>query len=49
MGFDLKQHKATIWDDGNLKFSATTVENTGKAVLGVLKNAEASKNQYIYV
>ncbi|KAI1123659.1 NmrA-like family protein [Nemania abortiva] len=49
MGYDIKEHKAIIWDDGSHKFSATTRENVAKAVLGVLRNPEITANQYVYV
>jgi nucleoside-diphosphate-sugar epimerase len=49
MGFDLKGHKATVWDDGNHKFSSTPRENAAKAVVCVLKNPEVTANKYVYV
>ncbi|RYP13119.1 hypothetical protein DL767_010878 [Monosporascus sp. MG133] len=49
MGFDLKEHKATVWDDGNHKFSSTPRENAAMAVLAVLKHPEVTENQYVYV
>ncbi|KAH8882089.1 NmrA-like family protein [Thozetella sp. PMI_491] len=49
IGFDIKGHKATIWDDGNHKFSSTTRANVARAVLGVLKNPEATENRYVFV
>ncbi|KAI0139136.1 NmrA-like family protein [Hypoxylon sp. NC0597] len=48
-GYDLQGHTATIWEDGNRKFSSSTRENIGKAVCGVLKHPEITANQYIFV
>ncbi|KAI4860588.1 NAD(P)-binding protein [Hypoxylon rubiginosum] len=36
-------------DGGNHQFSATTLESIGKAVAGVLKNPEQTKNRPVYV
>lgn len=49
MGIDIKGHKATIWDDGNHKFSSSTRPQVGKAVAAVLKNPEITSNQHVYV
>ncbi|KAI0839702.1 NmrA-like family protein [Hypoxylon sp. FL0890] len=48
-GFDLQGHAATIWEDGNQKFSSSTRANIGKAVCGVLKHPESTANQYVFV
>ncbi|KAI1416454.1 NmrA-like family protein [Hypoxylon sp. FL1857] len=48
-GYDLKEHTATIWEDGNQKFSSSTRANIGKAICGVLKHPETTANQYVFV
>lgn len=49
MGIDIKEHKATVWDDGNHKFSSTPRENVAKGVLGVLRNPEITANKHVYI
>ncbi|KAI1458815.1 NmrA-like family protein [Annulohypoxylon moriforme] len=49
LGYDLKEHTATIWDDGNVKFSVSTKRNVAKAITRVLRNPEVTANQHIYV
>lgn len=49
MGYNLKDHKATVWDDGNKKFSLTSRANVGNAVAGVLRHPEATANKYVYI
>ncbi|KAI4602378.1 hypothetical protein KJ359_009620 [Pestalotiopsis sp. 9143b] len=49
LGFDLQGQKATVWDDGKYKFSGITRENVARAVVGVLKNPEATANRHVYV
>lgn len=44
---DLVNRRADIWDDGNHRFSSSTLAGTGKAMVGVLRNAEKSKNRII--
>ncbi|CAJ2508898.1 Uu.00g139240.m01.CDS01 [Anthostomella pinea] len=46
---DMKAKSAQLYDGGNNLFSATTVANIGKAVSGVLKNLEQTKNRAAYV
>ncbi|OTA59655.1 NAD(P)-binding protein [Hypoxylon sp. EC38] len=48
-GYDLQEHAATIWEDGNQKFSSSTRENVAKAVCGVLKHPEITANRYVFV
>ncbi|KAJ7508703.1 hypothetical protein B0H11DRAFT_1966356 [Mycena galericulata] len=47
MGYNVKEHKATIWDDGNRKFSTTPRTIVADAVARVLKNPEAAANKYL--
>ena len=37
------------YDGGERKFSTTRLETVGKAVAGVLKNAEETKNRVVFV
>ncbi|KAK2789975.1 hypothetical protein FQN52_005783 [Onygenales sp. PD_12] len=38
-----------LYDGGNSKFSTTTLRGAGRAVAGVLKNLEETKNRTVYV
>jgi hypothetical protein len=51
MDFDLKDHAASIWDDGTSKFSTTNMSTVGKAVVSVLspQNFVATANQYVTI
>jgi uncharacterized protein YbjT (DUF2867 family) len=49
LGFNAAQKTATIIDSGNATFSTTNLGNIGLAVVKALENAEATKNQYVYV
>lgn len=46
---DAKNKKATLYDGGERRFSATTLSDIGKAVVGVLRNPEETKNRAVYV
>jgi hypothetical protein len=46
---DLSQNKPTIFGSGDQLFSTTTVSTAAKAVLGVLKNYEKTKNRAVYI
>lgn len=43
------QGKTTIWDGGDVIFSATNLADIGSAVAGVLKHPEECKNREVYV
>ncbi|KAF9890001.1 hypothetical protein FE257_006681 [Aspergillus nanangensis] len=43
-----KHHTATLYDGGNEPFSATRLSTVGKAVVGILKNLEVTKNRGVY-
>ncbi|KAI1095542.1 NmrA-like family protein [Rostrohypoxylon terebratum] len=49
LGYDLREHTAEIWDDGNSRFSVSSKENAAKAVVRVLKNPEITANQHVFV
>ena len=44
-----KDKKVVFHDDGNRPFSTTTLATTAKAIVGVLKNPEATANRAVYV
>ena len=46
---DLKSHTMTLWDGGETRFSAITLASVGKAVAGVFRNLQATKNRVIRV
>ena len=46
---NLKGGATTIYDGGNDKHSTSTLEDVGKAVVGILKKPEAFKNRAVYV
>ena len=46
---DLKSHTTTLWDGGETRISTTTLASIGKAVAGVFRNLEATKNRVIRV
>jgi nucleoside-diphosphate-sugar epimerase len=45
----LKERKAEILDDGEVKWSASTLERIGDATARILLNPDATKNRIIYV
>ncbi|CAI4218130.1 unnamed protein product [Parascedosporium putredinis] len=47
--FDVKGKSAQLLDGGDRTFSATTLSGVGKAIAGVLKNPEATKNRTVFV
>lgn len=49
MGFDVQTHKATIYDDGSERFTGTTLQGIGQAVVGVLQNPSATANRFLAV
>jgi hypothetical protein len=46
---DFVSHKATLFDEGDNRFSSTSLPNVGKAIAGIFKNFEATKNKIIRV
>jgi hypothetical protein len=48
MGFDLKGHKATIYNDGNAVWSTTTFATIGLAVKNAMLIPETA-NKYIFI
>jgi hypothetical protein len=49
LGFDLTSHQATIWDDGNTRFSGTNEADLGKAVTSILLNPAETANKFVYI
>ena len=49
LGFNPASKTATIYDNGTATFSATNLHTVGLALVKALENAEATKNQYVYV
>jgi hypothetical protein len=46
---DISQSKPTIFGSGDELFSTTTIRTAAKAVLGVLKNSDKTKNRAVYI
>ncbi len=49
MGFDLQTRKATFVNDGEGKWSTTTLSTVGLAVKNVILDLEGTANQIVYV
>jgi hypothetical protein len=49
MGFDLTSNRATIWDDGNTRFSGINEAELGTAVTSILHHPVETANKFIYV
>lgn len=49
MGFDVTEKSAIIYDDGTEKFTGTTLEGIGKAVVGVLLHPNETANRFVKV
>jgi hypothetical protein len=49
LGFDLTTNKATIWDDGNTRFSTVNEATLSKAVVACLEHPADTTNKYVYV
>ncbi|KAL2826131.1 hypothetical protein BDW59DRAFT_145559 [Aspergillus cavernicola] len=46
---DLKRRSATLYNGGDVVFSATSLGDIAKAVLGVIGNLEETRNRIVYV
>ncbi|KAL4811351.1 hypothetical protein BDV18DRAFT_155956 [Aspergillus unguis] len=46
---DLKAHKATLYDGGEVRFSATLLQDIVRAVVGVIENQSMTRNRVVYV
>ncbi|GAB7353362.1 hypothetical protein MBLNU459_g3845t2 [Dothideomycetes sp. NU459] len=49
MGLDVAQRSATIYDSGTERFTATTSDGIGQAVLGVLQHPDETANRFVKV
>ncbi|KAG9665230.1 NAD(P)-binding protein, partial [Aureobasidium melanogenum] len=49
MGFDIQEHKAIIYDNGTERFTGTTLEGIGQAVVGTLQHPETTANRFLKV
>lgn len=49
LGFDLKEHKATIFNDGNQPFSTTTLATISEAVANAMLIPEKTANKYLFI
>ena len=49
MGYDLKERKATILNDGNTMWSTTTLTTTGLAVKNAMLIPEKTANKYMFI
>lgn len=49
MGFDVGARRAVIYDEGVEAFSGTTLEGIGRAVVGVLRREEETRNRFVRV
>ncbi|KAF9776508.1 hypothetical protein IL306_005291 [Fusarium sp. DS 682] len=46
---NLKDHTATLYDGGDVVYSATRLSTIGKALAAIAKNLDATKNRHIYI
>jgi len=51
IGFDFQNRKASIWDGGDVAFSATNTSAVGLALVKILSapNLEATRNQHVFL
>lgn len=49
MGFDLKEHKATIFNHGNDAWSTSTLATIGLAVKNAMLMPEKTANKYLFI
>lgn len=42
-------HTATLYNDGDVPFSTTTIADIAKAILGVIKNQDQTANRILYI
>ncbi|KAF3903747.1 hypothetical protein ABW21_db0206939 [Orbilia brochopaga] len=49
LGFDIPSRRATIYDSGDRRFTASTLAQVSSAVVGVLLHPEQTANKYVYV
>ena len=49
MGFDLNEHKATIFNQGDGRWSTSTLSTIGLAVKNAMLVPEKTANKYVYI
>ena len=49
MGFDIKERQALIFNDGNIRWSTTTMPTIGLAIKNSFLTPEKTANQYLFV
>ncbi|KAL8836936.1 MAG: hypothetical protein Q9170_002736 [Blastenia crenularia] len=49
LGFDLKTHTATIFDDGNAPVNSSTLSTVAQAVTSILSHPAETANRHIYI
>ncbi|KAF3760704.1 NmrA-like family protein [Cryphonectria parasitica EP155] len=49
MGFDMKNSSATIYDQGEERFTGTTLQGIGQSVVGVLQHPDETANRFVKV
>ena len=49
MGFHVERCQAIIYDDGTERFTGTTLEGIGQAVVGVLQHPDQTINRFVKV
>lgn len=47
MLLDFENHTATLFDEGDNRISSTSLPNVGNAIVGILKNFEATRNRIV--
>lgn len=46
---DVSKHTATLYNGGDVPFSATTLADVAKAILGIIKNQDETANRLLYI
>src|SRR4051794_24845035 len=46
---NLKDHTATLYDGGDVLYSATRLSTIGRALAAIAKNLDVTKNRHIYI
>lgn len=49
LSFHVKEREATIFGDGNIRWSACTLSQVGRAVVAILQKEGATRNQMLYI
>ena len=49
LGFDVKERKVRVFDGGEVRWSATTLETIATAVVRVLEKEEETRNRMLYI